>query len=199
MTSTTKPWLIIGGIVLAALAGYTWIVFERGRTYERNLILSQKPDTSSTQSAPVVFKDTTAQTVGTPRPRTDAEKEALKRVVGFLVESNDSLQRTTTDLQSENDLLRNLLTERLSPYTVTIEQGTEGVSGKDTLRLNYVATINTDPATRLTDLLMKFAPFTFPEREISRPVPIPAVVPWYDPYHWMVIGAALYALIASLL
>lgn len=160
-------------------------MYEKGKTDERVRILSLPPDTVKKQSEPVQLAAKPKQTTGNSRLRTEQEKKALEQTVSSLAQYSDSLEE-------ENAKLKSLIDEKLLPYSAQVEGEAVGATDRgDTLRLPYAALIDTDPNTRLTQVLVKFFPFSFPEREIIRHVPIPEITPWFHPYHWIVLGAIL--------
>ena len=98
MTGTTKLWLVIGGIVLAALAGYTWIVYDRGYGNGRDDLLIEyaaaKPRIDTVRvteyiekpvyrerKVPVFVPDPRADSLITLLDRNNAGKDSLIRAL----------------------------------------------------------------------------------------------------------------------
>ena len=166
--------------------------YEQGRVDERSAILSLPPDTVVVPGPPISFTPQLDSAIGKIRRRTAQEQAVFQQSILTLAAQNDSLNSLT-------DRLKQILDEKLIPYTANSAGATEGISGSDTVTIHYLWTVDTDPNTRWTQLVLELLPFSFPQKTVTHYVPVPEESEWYEPYHWVAIGAALYIVIVTLI
>lgn len=182
-----KTILIVIAAFVAVEAFAFWYVsksyYQMGRKDKESEMLSLKPDTTTKPSEPVKFEPRITTGIGTIRPPTDVEKKELASFIAGLTE-------TLGGMTQENDSLRKIVEDRLSPFQVPGADSTFGVSEVgDSLRLYYWTLTDVVPLDRSASVLLTFLPFEFPMKEIIRYVPVDAPVAWYHPYDWMGVGA----------